>query len=213
MSSDIEKKEENSAEGVFIHIPIKIRLEALEKVFQEKLVGYIIQEDDSEEGKEFGEILSIHLSPGTEGYDLYVQQEIKMKTILFSNKIVKFHSQLKLSYNSTEQELQVDDYRVEGEQKSWLTNQALKLVIGSVFRKQILDKSKIPLLPKLQEIVKSINKKLDGIIEVKKGILLFGTITEFKIVDLYFKEEYLVARLEIEGVLAAEISEIEIDSL
>ncbi|MDQ7917578.1 DUF4403 family protein [Mesonia sp. MT50] len=208
---DAKSEEENFQEGVFIHIPVKIRLEALEKVFQQKLVGYIIQEDDSEDAKQFGEILSIHLSPGIEGYDLLVQQEIKMKTMLFSNKIVKFHFQLKLSYNADEQELQVNDYRVEGEQKSWFANQALKVMMNSIFRNKILKMSKISLLPKLQDLVKDLNKKLAAILEVKKGILLFGNIDKFKIVDLYVKEDCLVARLELAGVLAAEVYELEID--
>jgi len=33
MSLEAERKKWNSAEGVFIHIPVKIRLEALEKIF------------------------------------------------------------------------------------------------------------------------------------------------------------------------------------
>ncbi|MDT0293594.1 DUF4403 family protein [Mesonia ostreae] len=208
-----KSEKEDFQEGAFVHIPVKIRLEALEKVFQKKIEGYIIHEEDSEDGKQFGEILSIHLSPGTKGYDLYVQQEIKMKTILFSNKIMKFHCQLKLSFNAEKQELQVDDYRVEGEQKSWFTNQALEMMMNSIFRKKILNKSKFSFLPKLQELVGDLNKKLADIIEVKKGILVFGNIKDFKIVDLYFKEDHLVVRLELGGVLAAEIYELEIDSI
>lgn len=208
-----EKKTESFTEGVFVHIPVKIRLEALEKVFQKKLEGYIIHEEGAEDGKEFGEILSVDLSPGTKGYDLNVQQEVRMKTIFFSNKIVKFHCQLKLSFNSEEQELQVDDYMVEGDQKSWFTNQALEMMMNSIFRKKILNNSKISFLPKLQDLVKDLNKKLADFIEVKKGILVFGTINDFKIVDLYFKEDYLVARLELGGLLAAEVYEIEINSI
>lgn len=133
---DAKSEEENFQEGVFIHIPVKIRLEALEKVFQQKLVGYIIQEDDSEDAKQFGEILSIHLSPGIEGYDLLVQQEIKMKTMLFSNKIVKFHFQLKLSYNADEQEL-------------LLTKQ--KIPVNLYRRRFIAFNLKIATLPKLRK--------------------------------------------------------------
>lgn len=206
------EKENYQDEGIYIQMPVKIKLEALEKVFQQKMVGYKIQKEE-EDSKQIGEILSVFLSPGTDGYDLNVQQEILMKTLLFSNKKVKFNFQLKLNYNAHEQELVVSDYKAEGEHKTWFTNQLLNVMLNSIFRKKILGKSKILLLPKIDELLLKMNEKLKNIVEVKSGVLLFGKVDQLRVLNLYFKENYLVAILKLEGALAAEISQLEIDTI
>lgn len=206
------EKENYQDEGIYIQMPVKIKLEALEKVFQQKMVGYKIQKEE-EDSKQIGEILSVFLSPGTDGYDLNIQQEILMKTLLFSNKKVKFNFQLKLNYNAHEQELVVSDYKAEGEHKTWFTNQLLNVMLNSIFRKKILGKSKILLLPKIDELLLKMNEKLKNIVEVKSGVLLFGKVDQLRVLNLYFKENYLVAILKLEGALAAEISQLEIDAL
>lgn len=206
------EKENYQDEGIYIQMPVKIKLEALEKVFQQKMVGYKIQKEE-EDSKQIGEILSVFLSPGTDGYDLNIQQEILMKTLLFSNKKVKFNFQLKLNYNAHEQELVVSDYKAEGEHKTWFTNQLLNVMLNSIFRKKILGKSKILLLPKIDELLLKMNEKLKNIVEVKSGVLLFGKVDQLRVLNLYFKENYLVAILKLEGALAAEISQLEIDTI
>lgn len=206
------EKENYQDEGIYIQMPVKIKLEALEKIFQQKMVGYKIQKEE-DDSKQIGEILSVFLSPGTDGYDLNVQQEILMKTLLFSNKKVKFNFQLKLNYNAHEQELVVSDYKAEGEHKTWFTNQLLNVMLNSIFRKKILGKSKILLLPKIDELLLKMNEKLKNIVEVKSGVLLFGKVDQLRVLNLYFKENYLVAILKLEGVLAAEISQLEIDAI
>ncbi|PZW41556.1 uncharacterized protein DUF4403 [Mesonia algae] len=206
------EKENYQDEGIYIQMPVKIKLEALEKVFQQKMVGYKIQKEE-DDSKQIGEILSVFLSPGTDGYDLNIQQEILMKTLLFSNKKVKFNFQLKLNYNAHEQELVVSDYKAEGEHKTWFTNQLLNVMLNSIFRKKILGKSKILLLPKIDELLLKMNEKLKNIVEVKSGVLLFGKVDQLRVLNLYFKENYLVAILKLEGALAAEISQLEIDTI
>jgi len=57
------------------------------------------------------------------------------------------------------------------------------------------------------------NEKLKNIVEVKSGVLLFGKVDQLRVLNLYFKENYLVAILKLEGALAAEISQLEIDAL
>tara|TARA_Y100000588_G_C13932122_1_gene786252 strand:+ start:109 stop:747 length:639 start_codon:yes stop_codon:yes gene_type:complete len=207
------EKENYQDEGIYIQMPVKIKLEALEKVFQQKMVGYKIQKEEDEDAKQIGEILSVFLNPGTDGYDLNIQQEILMKTLLFSNKKVKFNFQLKLNYNAHEQELVVSDYKAEGEHKTWFTNQLLNVMLNSIVRKKILGKSKILLLPKIDELLLKMNEKLKNIVEVKSGVLLFGKVDQLRVLNLYFKENYLVAILKLEGVLAAEISQLEIDTI
>ena len=206
------EKENYQDEGIYIQMPVKIKLEALDKVFQQKMVGYKIQKEE-DDSKQIGEILSVFLSPGTDGYDLNIQQEILIKTLFFSNKKVKFNFQLKLNYNAHEQELVVCDYKAEGEHKTWFTNQLLNVMLNSIFRKKILGKSKILLLPKIDELLLKMNGKLKNIVEVKSGILLFGKVDQLRVLNLYFKENYLVAILKLEGALAAEISQLEIDTI
>ena len=79
-----------------------------------------------------------------------------------------------------------------------------------LFKKKLGGTSKFLLTPKLNEMLDQLNEKLENIIEVKKGIRLFGAINSFKIIDLYFKETGLIALVSLKGDLAAEVSEIEL---
>lgn len=205
-------KEENNThqiDGISIQIPIKIKLEAIEKVLQQKLVGFKIQKEEGS-GKQFGEILSLDLFPGEVGYDVCIRQEVLMKTLLFKNKKIGFSMQLKFEYNKENQELIIKNYKVEGEEKSWLINNLLHVVMGILFKKKLSNNSKFILTPKISELLHQINDKLENIVEVKKGINLFGAIDNFKVNKLYFKETGLVALIKIEGNLAAEVYEIEL---
>lgn len=205
-------KEENNThqiDGISIQIPIKIKLEAIEKVLQQKLVGFKIQKEEGS-GKQFGEILSLELFPGEVGYDVCIRQEVLMKTLLFKNKKIGFNMQLKFEYNKENQELIIKNYKVEGEEKSWLINNLLHVVMGILFKKKLSNNSKFILTPKISELLHQINDKLENIVEVKKGINLFGAIDNFKVNKLYFKETGLVALIKIEGNLAAEVYEIEL---
>ncbi len=204
-----EEKNTNENNGISIQIPVKIKLEALEKVLQQKLVGFKIQKEEGS-SKQFGEILSLKLFPGEPGYDVCIQQEVLMKTVLFNNKKINFSFQLKLGYEEETQELKIEDYKVDGEHKTWLANKLLKIIMTILFKKKLGGNSKFLVTPKLNELLDQLNKKLENIIEVKKGILLFGAINSFQIINLYFKENGLIALVSLKGELAAEISEIEI---
>ena len=206
---EVENRNYNE-DGIIINIPVKVKLEALEKLIQDKLVGFKIKKDSSSEEKELGEITAVSLSPGGEEYDVVIHQEVLLNTMLFSNKKVKFSFQLKFAYHPQLQELVVSKYNVEGENKAWLTNQVLKVMMNTLLKKKILDKSKVLLLPKIEEALQSINSKLENIIEVKEGVLVFGSINQIQVISLFFKENDLVAILKIEGALAAEVSKIEI---
>ncbi|MBW2961784.1 DUF4403 family protein [Mesonia aestuariivivens] len=207
----MSKENITTESGVSIQIPVKIRLEALEKVLQDKLVGFKIQKEE-DGAKQFGEILSINLSSGIDDYGLCIQQEILMKTFLFKNKKIGFKMQLNFEYNQKDQELVIKNYKVEGEKKSWLTNILINVVMGLLFKKKLSNNFKLELTPKISELLNQINDKLKNILEVKKGINLFGAIDTFKVNDLYFKEDGLVALINIQGNLAAEVSEIELSN-
>lgn len=206
---EVENRNYNE-DGIIINIPVKVKLEALEKLIQDKLIGFKIKKDNSPEEKELGEITAISLSSGEEEYDVNIHQEVLLDTILFSNKKVKFSIQLKFEYNYLLQELVVSKYKVEGENKAWLTNQVLKVMMNTLLKKKILDKSKLLLLPKIEEAIQNINDKLENIIEVKEGVLVFGAIDQIQVINLFFKENDLIAILKIQGALAAEVSKIEI---
>ena len=133
-----------------------------------------------------------------------------MKTVLFNNRKISFSFQVKLGYDEDTQELKIENYKADGEHKTWLTNKLLKLIMTMLFKKKLGGTSKFLLTPKLNEMLDQLNEKLENIIEVKKGIRLFGAINSFKIIDLYFKETGLIALVSLKGDLAAEVSEIEL---
>jgi len=203
------KKNETTDNGISIQIPVKITLTALEKVLQEKLVGYQIQKEEAK-GQQYGEILAIHLSNAKPGFDVCIRQQVLMKTVLFKNKTISFSFQLKFDFDEEQQEIIIKNYQVEGEQKAWLTNRLLKTMMTLLMKKKLSGNSKLFLTPKISEFLQQINQKLENIIEVKKGVQLFGAINDFKIQNLYFKEDAVVVLVKLEGNLAAEVSEIEL---
>jgi len=197
-------------EGFLIQLPAKIKLHALEKVIQDKLTGYEIKKGEGEDAKDFAEINSISLAPGKEGFDLSLPMEIVAKTLLFTNKIIKSTIHLKFEYQPELDELSLKNYEFDGEDNGWITNNFLEVLINLLLKKKILNKSEILLKPKIEEFVEGINVKLQNIMKVKHGVLLFGEIKDFKIMNLYFKEGDLILILKTTGVLAAEINEIEL---
>jgi len=203
------KKNETTDNGISIQIPVKITLTALEKVLQEKLVGYQIQKEEAK-GQQYGKILAVHLSNGKPGFDVCIRQQVLMKTMLFKNKTISFSFQLKFDFDEEQQEIIIKNYQVEGEQKAWLTNRLLKTMMTLLMKKKLSGNSKLFLTPKISEFLQQINQKLENIIEVKKGVQLFGAINDFKIQNLYFKEDAVVVLVKLEGNLAAEVSEIEL---
>lgn len=194
-----------------LQLPLKIRFEAIEKLIQQKLIGFQIKNEKEE--KQFGEVLNVQLLKAHSSYDVCIEQEIRLHTLLFNKKTIKFQIHLKFEYNASSEELQIKKYKVEGEQKTWLVNKLLETVMQLLLKNKLSTNSQFNLKPKLDELLLKINDKLESIIEVKQGVLVYGGLENLKIMNLYFKEENLILQVSITGKLAAEISEIELPKL
>ncbi len=194
--------------GVNILLPVQIKLKVLEKKLQEELIGFEVRKDGEDDGTLYGEVLAANLHPGTQGYDLNLELEILTKTKLFKNKKLKIDLQLKLNFNQQKQAIDLEDYKATGENNSWFTNKLIGFLLNSLIRKKVLEKSNFHLEPKLKKAKTALNKKLENLFEVKKGVLLYGNMQELFLQEVYVKEKHLIILLAAQGDLAAEIFEL-----
>lgn len=195
--------------GINIILPVQIKLEAIEKKLQEELIGFEIRKDGEDDGTLYGEVTAINLHSGTQNYDLDLALEVLTKTKLFKDKELKIDVQLQLSFDQQKQTIDLSDYKATGENNSWLTNKVVSFLLNSFIRKKVLDKSNFLLQPKLQLAKTKLNKKLESLLEVKNGVLIYGNVQELYLQEVYVKKKHLVVLVVAMGDLAAEVSELD----
>lgn len=196
--------------GINLLLPVQIKIEVLEKKLQEELTGFEIRKDGENDGTLYGEVLTVKLNPGTQDYDLDLELEVLTKTKLFKNKKLKVDVQLKIDFNQQKQEIDLGDYKASGENDSWFTNKLIGFLLNSLIRKKVLEKSNFLLRPKIEETKTKLNKKLDNLIEVQKGILLYGSIQDLFLQQVYVKQKNLVILLAAQGNLAGQVFDLDI---
>ncbi len=207
----MEKLDINNAleNGVNILLPVQIKLKVLEKKLQKELIGFEIRKDGEEDGTLYGEVLAAKLHPSRQDFDLNLELEILTKTKLFKNKKLKIDLQLKLNFNLQKQAIELENYKAIGENNSWFTNKLIGFLLNSLIRKKVLEKSNFHLEPKLKKAKTTLNKKLENLFEVKKGVLLYGNMQELFLQDVYIQQKHAVIMLAAQGDLAAEISDLD----
>ncbi|WP_310991761.1 DUF4403 family protein [Aequorivita marina] len=195
--------------GIKILLPVQIKLETVEKKLQEELIGFKIRKDGADDGSLYGEVIAINLFAGSQNYDLDLELELLTKTKLFKGKSLKVDIQLKLSFDQQQQTINLNHYKATGENDSWLANKLIDFLLNSFIRRKVLDKSNFLLQPKLKNVKTELNEKLENLLEVKKGVLLYGSFQDLYLKEVYFKQKHLVVLVAANGNLAAEVSELD----
>lgn len=187
---NIEKPQEN----LVLNLPVKIGYKVLEAYLRKELVGEVVRDDHSEqETTEYAQILALSLrKSGKENFDLALILRIKTLTSFFKNKILRLNFHASLQFEKEKQEIFVNDYSLEGENRSWLMNKFIQVLANTFMYSSLKKKMRFDFSPVIEEQLKAINDKLESQFKVFEGIYVSGKLKDFRVTDIVPGEDYLL---------------------
>ena len=209
-NSLMEKLLEN--DNIKLDLPVKISYHVLEDVLQAKLVGEQIGMEDSKGTvKNYVEVLGANLGKSQEqNFDLSLNLKLKTLTTFFKNKEVNLLVHLALSFDEVEQVLEVKEYELEGQSKSWFMDNSLETLANTLIYKKIKNKMRLDLKPHIEEQLGQVNKKLGEEMETAPGVFLSGNVNILRVTEIIPGDTLLLILLEISAYGFIDIKEIKL---
>ncbi|HKL35072.1 MAG TPA: DUF4403 family protein [Salegentibacter sp.] len=206
----MEKLLEN--DNIKLDLPVKISYHVLEDVLQAKLVGEQIGMEDSKGTvKNYVEVLGANLGKSQEqNFDLSLNLKLKTLTTFFKNKEVNLLVHLALSFDEVEQVLEVKEYELEGQSKSWFMDNSLETLANTLIYKKIKNKMRLDLKPHIEEQLGQVNKKLGEEMETAPGVFLSGNVNILRVTEIIPGDTLLLILLEISAYGFIDIKEIKL---
>jgi len=206
----MEKLLEN--DNIKLDLPVKISYHVLEDVLQAKLVGEQIGMEDSKGTvKNYVEVLGANLGKSQEqNFDLSLNLKLKTLTTFFKNKEVNLLVHLALSFDEVEQVLEVKEYELEGQSKSWFMDNSLETLANTLIYKKIKNKMRLDLKPHIEEQLGQVNKKLGEEMETAPGVFLSGNVNILRVTEIIPGDTLLLILLEIGAYGFIDIKEIKL---
>ncbi|MEG9327021.1 DUF4403 family protein [Salinimicrobium catena] len=203
---NIEKPQEN----LVLNLPVKISYKVLEAYLRKELLGEVIRDDHSkEETSEYAQILALSLrKSGKENFDLALILRIKTLTSFFKNKILRLNFHASLQFEKEKQEISVNDYSLEGENRSWLMNKFIQVLANTFMYSSLKKKMRFDFRPVIEKQLEEINQKLTSHLEVFDGIFLTGKIQDFRITEIVPGEDYLLVSVAAAGSGLVNVQEL-----
>jgi len=209
-NSLMEKLLEN--DNIKLDLPVKISYHVLEDVLQAKLVGEQIGMEDSKGTvKNYVEVLGANLGKSQEqNFDLSLNLKLKTLTTFFKNKEVDLLVHIALSFDEVEQVLEVKEYELEGQSKSWFMDNSLETLANTLIYKKIKNKMRLDLKPHIEEQLGQVNKKLGEEMEAAPGVFLSGNVNILRVTEIIPGDTLLLILLEISAYGFIDIKEIKL---
>lgn len=209
-NSLMEKLLEN--DNIKLDLPVKISYHVLEDVLQAKLVGEQIGMEDSKGTvKNYVEVLGANLGKSQEqNFDLSLNLKLKTLTTFFKNKEVDLLVHIALSFDEVEQVLEVKEYELEGQSKSWFMDNSLETLANTLIYKKIKNKMRLDLKPHIEEQLGQVNKKLGEEMEAAPGVFLSGNVNILRVTEIIPGDTLLLILLEIGAYGFIDIKEIKL---
>jgi len=197
-------------DNIKLNLPVKISYEVLEDVLQKKLVGEQIGMEDSKGTvKNYAEVLGANLGKSQEpNFDLTLNLKLKALTTIFNNKEVTLLVHLALGFDEVNQVIDVKEYELEGQSKSWLMDNSLETIANTLIYKKIKNKMKLDLSPHIQEQLSKVNKKLGNEMETAPGVFMSGNVNTLKVSEIIPGDTLLLILLEISAYGFLDVKEI-----
>ncbi|MBZ9730365.1 DUF4403 family protein [Salegentibacter sp. JZCK2] len=199
-------------DNIKLNLPVKISYRVLENLLQEKLVGEQIGMEDSKGTvKNYVEVLGANLGKSKESnFDLTLDLKLKTLTTLFKNKEVNLLVHIALGFDEVEQVIEVTEYELEGQSKSWFMDNSLETLANSLIYKKIKNKMKLDLQPHINEQLNKVNDKLVNEMEAAPGVFLSGNVNTLKVAEIIPGDSLLLILLEISAYGFIDVKEIKL---
>ena len=199
-------------DNIKLNLPVKINYRVLEDVLQKKLVGEQIgMEDSNGTVKNYVEVLDDNLGKSQQpNFDLTLNLKLKTLTTLFKNKEVNLLVHITLGFDKVDQVIDVKEYELEGQSKSWLMDNSLETLANTLIYKKIKNKMRLDLKPHIKEQLGKVNEKLGEEMEAAPGVFLSGNVNILKVAEIIPGDTLLLILLEISAYGFVNIKEIKL---
>lgn len=199
-------------DNIKLNLPVKINYRVLEDVLQKKLVGEQIGiEDSNGTVKNYVEVLDANLGKSQQAnFDLTLNLKLKTLTTLFKNKEVNLLVHITLGFDKVDQVIDVKEYELEGQSKSWLMDNSIETLANTLIYKKIKNKMRLDLKPHIKEQLGKVNKKLGEEMEAAPGVFLSGNVNILKVAEIIPGDTLLLILLEISAYGFVDIKEIKL---
>lgn len=197
-------------ENVILNLPVKIKYKVLESFLRNELVGEVIRDDHSaKETSEYAEILALSLRKSNkENFDLALNLRVRTLTSFFKNKILRLSFHASLKFDNEKQEVSVQDYSLDGENRSWLMNQFIQVLANTFMYSSLKKKMKFNFKPLIEKHLEDLNEKLRDHLEVYDGISLSGNLHKFRVTEIIPGEDHLLVSVAVSGQTVVNVKEI-----
>ena len=113
-----------------------------------------------------------------------------------------------LTFDDTEQEIAVTNYKLQVETNNWLLNKSLQSLANSFLYNKLKKKMRYDFKPMIKKQLETANVKLHNQLEASEGVLLSGRLNNFRILDIIPGKERLVVIISLEGNAVVDLREI-----
>jgi hypothetical protein len=199
-------------DNIKLNLPVKINYRVLEDVLQKKLVGEQIgMEDSNGTVKNYVEVLDANLGKSQQpNFDLTLNLKLKTLTTLFKNKEVNLLVHITLGFDEVDQVIDVKEYELEGQSKSWLMDNSIETLANTLIYKKIKNRMRLDLKPHIKEQLGKVNEKLGEEMEAAPGVFLSGNVNILKVAEIIPGDTLLLILLEISAYGFVDIKEIKL---
>ena len=115
-----------------------------------------------------------------------------------------------LGFDEVDQVIDVKEYELEGQSKSWLMDNSLETLANTLIYKKIKNKMRLDLKPHIKEQLGKVNEKLGEEMEAAPGVFLSGNINILKVAEIIPGDTLLLILLEISAYGFVDIKEIKL---
>ena len=182
----METAAEAYKENVKIQIPVKVDYKVLNTFLKKKFQGKILSKGKADGStSDHARILEIALHRSQkEDFDIRLHTKLQLLTKLFRNKEIETDIHLSLRFSEVSQQIFIERYELEGENNSWLVNNAIEVIINTFLYSKIKGKMQADLRPVIAKQLENINIKLLQGLELKEGVFLSGKVERMHILGV-----------------------------
>ena len=202
---------ENSFDdNIEIKLPIRIEAKAVEKLIQTKMIGENIKSEKDGEVTHYAEVLDIHLSKSEDpNFDLALDLKLRTLTTFFKNKELDLRVYLSLGFSEEEQQMFIQDYKIDGETDNWLVDKFIQTVANNVLYSKVKSKMNFKIQPLIEKQLLELNEKLRNKLEARDGIFLLGALSTLRVSNLTMDEVHFYLDILVKGSALVEITKLD----
>ncbi len=198
-----------------LNAKLNISLNTLEEQAKKHVIGqYITRKKKNGKIVKYAKVLDVTIDQSPEDqFDIQLGLNVKVLRPIFRKKKGFVYLNTKLDYNKENEELFVDDFKIDSQINSWLANNSLEFLANVLVYNKIKDKMKFDIDKELDKEKNKINAKLSENILLSDGIFLKGVLTDFEVGDIQTLEDIIAVDVNLKGNISIDVTKLNLGAL